>query len=126
MPRQTIVVLDDDPDLCQFFSTTLESIGFTVITASNSEHVVELVAHHRAILLITDLVMPDHEGMEGIFSVLRTFRIPIIAVSSYRDYLKVVEPIAHAVLVKPIQAQTLIDTVKRVLGISPSASPQLN
>jgi DNA-binding response OmpR family regulator len=68
MNGQTIILLDDDVELRTFFATALESLGFAVVTASNSEHVVELIAEHRAVLLVTDLVMPDHEGMEGIFS----------------------------------------------------------
>ncbi len=115
MNGQTIILLDDDEELRSFFAATIESLGYTVVTAANSEHVVELIAKHRAILLVTDLVMPDHEGVEGIFSVLRTFKIPIIAISSYREYLHVVEPIVSSVIQKPISAEMLIKAVQRAL-----------
>lgn len=111
----SIILLDDDEQLSSLFALTLESAGHTVMTATNSEHVVDLIAENQAALLITDLVMPEHEGMEGIFAVLRTFRIPIIAMSSYREYLNIVEPIVAAVLQKPLQTQTLVETVEQVL-----------
>ncbi len=117
MNGQTIILLDDDVELRTFFATTLESAGFAVVAASNSKHVVELVAEHRAVLLVSDLVMPDHEGIEGIFSVLRTFHIPIIAISSYREYLNIVEPVVKATLLKPITGSALLDAVKKVLRL---------
>jgi hypothetical protein len=48
---------------------------------------------------------------------LRTFRIPIIAISSYREYLNVVEPVVAAILQKPISGPTLLEAVKKVLRL---------
>lgn len=117
MSEQTIILLDDDEDLCNYFGTFLESAGFTVITAGNSQDIVELVEKNQASLLISDLVMPDYEGMDGIFKILSRTKIPIIAISSYQQYLKMVESVVTASLHKPFSTQELLDCVHKVLHI---------
>lgn len=112
-----IILLDDDIQLRGLFALVLEEAGHTVITASNSKDIIDLVTENKADLIITDLVMPEHEGIEGIFAVQRGIPtpIPIIAMSAYREYLRIVESVVAAVLLKPLQAESLVETVDEVL-----------
>ena len=115
MKGQTIILLDDDAELRNYLAAVLEGDGYQVVCAANSQDLTKLVLQHQAALLITDLVMPEHEGMEGIFQVLQQHRIPIIAMSSYAQYLEVVESVVSRTLLKPLQAEQLLQEVYDVL-----------
>ncbi len=83
MKNKTILFLEDDETLRNYFSVALETQGYQVIQDSNSRKITALLEKHRPALLISDLVMPEHEGIEGIFSIIDKYPIPIIAISSF-------------------------------------------
>ena len=71
-------------------------------------------------VVITDLIMPEQEGMETISRIKRDFpNIKIIAISGALGgrYLRVAELLgAHAVLNKPLDPEQLLQTVQSVLS----------
>lgn len=115
MTEKTIVLLDDDELLRDLLQAGLEAAGYTVVAAADSADLPQLLEDHHADLLISDLVMPDHEGVEGIFEVRQQFDIPIIAISSYEQYLRVVESIVALTMKKPFTATQLVQQVRRLL-----------
>ncbi|MES2126892.1 MAG: response regulator [Pseudomonadota bacterium] len=111
----TIILLEDDEFLSELYNVHLHEAGYTVVTASNSRGVVELVARHAPVLLITDLVMPDHEGLEGIFKLRRVGQLPILAISANPAFLTMAESLVEATLLKPFSGETLVAIVAGVL-----------
>ncbi|MBF0163319.1 MAG: response regulator [Magnetococcales bacterium] len=66
----TILVIEDDPQVRQLVKEALTPLG-TVITAPDGQVGHEIIHHHRGIdLLITDILMPNREGL----SVVRDLR----------------------------------------------------
>lgn len=122
MTKKTIILMEDEKSLREFCSLVLEQQNFRVIQAENSRHIMELIEKHRPILIITDLVMPDHEGIEAIFKILDSYKLPIIAMSSNELYLSMVQSEVDAALQKPISAEKLISTVLKVLKQEPKPS----
>ena len=116
MQSQTIVFLEDDEALRSYYSAVLEANDFTVIQDCNSKRIAELVKLHQPCLLISDLVMPEHEGIEGILSLIGKFNVPIIAISSYQQYLQIAKPMVQATIRKPISAEELLTAVQTVLN----------
>ncbi len=116
MTSKTIIILEDDEPLRNFYCLSLEERGYQMIPANNSAHILELIESYRPVLIITDLVMPDHEGMEGIFTIIAHHKIPIIAISAYERYLKMAKILVAKALLKPISAAELIETVENVLS----------
>lgn len=115
MQNRTIVFLEDDDALRSYYSAVLEARGYTVVQDHNSQHLARLFETHHPCLLISDLVMPDHEGIEGIFSVMGKFKVPIIAISSYPQYLHIAQPMVRMTIKKPISAEELLHAVETVL-----------
>jgi CheY-like chemotaxis protein len=118
-PR-SILIVDDDPGILSLLTTILTDTGYQVSVASNGN---EAISHCRGKvvdLLITDLVMPEREGIETI----RYFRkeVPyakIIAISGAFDeqMLRVANVLgAHATLQKPIRPDELLGGVRRLIG----------
>jgi DNA-binding response OmpR family regulator len=112
----TIILLEDDPLLNEHYALHLRNAGHQVVPAPNSKDVVQLTAGHRPDLIITDLIMPDHEGLEGIFKLRRICDVPIIAVSVNATFLKMAAPLVQATLLKPVSGDELRITVEHVLS----------
>ena len=62
---ETILVVEDEPDLLDLVVQVLESRGYTVLSASSGKQALEQWSQrsHDIVLLLTDMVMPD--GMTG-------------------------------------------------------------
>jgi len=77
-----ILVIDDDEDIRMLLRRGLEAAGYQVFEAENGRVGMELQRRHRCDLVVTDLIMPDQEGLETIAALRREFaRTPVIAIS---------------------------------------------
>lgn len=115
-----IILLEDDPWLGELYQLHLTRAGHTVILATNSKGILALVQAHRPALVITDLLMPQHEGMEAIFLLLQqtaaeVAALPLIAISSNPVFLEMAETLVAATLLKPFPGETLVELVQQVL-----------
>lgn len=106
-----IIVADDEPDMLDFYRTMLTELGHDVIaTANNGMQLVNLAFQHEPDLIITDIRMPEKDGLDAVRNI--TFQIPVaaIVVSAYTDdeYIEQAkQDWILAYLVKPIRAADL-------------------
>jgi response regulator NasT len=104
--RLRIAVADDEADMRDFFERMLPLCGHDVV--ATAETGAELVEHCRALkpdLVITDIKMPDMDGIAASSLIAQEQIIPIILVSAYHDAELVNRAAADhvlAYLVKPI------------------------
>ena len=129
-----ILLVDDEEQLRSILRIVLESAGHTVQEAGDGKEALESYVRHPAELMVTDIVMPNKEGIETILEFRRNHPgLKIIAMSgggrnSAQDYLKLAKSFgADYVLTKPFSNQAILDVVKTVLA-SPrqdSASPSI-
>lgn len=121
--RRSILVVDDDAQLRRFIVELLEGEGFVVIQAPDGETGVKLFREHGPDLILTDIVMPDGEGIELIQTIgASTQRRPIVAMSGGgalkfgADYLRMARLLgADAALQKPFTGTQLLQTVDGLL-----------
>ncbi len=104
----------------------LEREGFDVLTASNGIEGMTLFHDNPVDLVITDLIMPEKEGIEVIMELNRNHpAVPVIAISggglnSSESYLKIArEAGAHAMLKKPVPKDVLIQAIGHLLSPQP-------
>jgi DNA-binding response OmpR family regulator len=77
-----ILVLDDEPSILLMIKKMLEKAGHEVDIALNGKEGMVLFENNRPDLLITDIIMPEKEGLETIFEVRRKYpELKIIAIS---------------------------------------------
>ncbi len=62
--QPTILVVDDEPELCLALSKLLRRNNYNVLTAGNGEEGLDLLRRHEVHLVLTDLVMPKVGGMD--------------------------------------------------------------
>ncbi|WP_428608897.1 response regulator [Sedimenticola sp.] len=116
MAENTLLLIDDDQPLREYYSLSLQAHHYEVIQADDSKSILDLIEQYDPALIITDLVMPDHDGLEGIFRLIGNFDIPVIVLSAYPEYIQLSRPVVSASYVKPLSAEDLLRAVKKILG----------
>jgi CheY-like chemotaxis protein len=106
----------------------LEGSDYQCLTFESAREGLALLDHEAVHLLITDIIMPEVEGIELILNARATFpNLPIIAISgggrSHRmDVLHLAQQLgAAAVLPKPFTRAELIAAIDKTIGATPKA-----
>jgi DNA-binding response OmpR family regulator len=77
-----ILIIDDDAQILSLLARSMEMAGFDAVTASDGRDGQRLLETQHFDLVITDLIMPEKEGMETITFIKRNFpTVKIIAIS---------------------------------------------
>jgi AmiR/NasT family two-component response regulator len=81
-----IAVADDEADTRQFFQEVLTHLGHEVVAVvENGRQLVERCRATRPDLVITDIRMPDMDGIEAAAAVNRERQVPVILVTAHHD-----------------------------------------
>jgi DNA-binding response OmpR family regulator len=118
-----ILVIDDDVLMLRMMARALVADGHEVTTATDGEQAMAMYNESRHELVITDIVMPNQEGLETILTLRRDDNpVKIIAISGTdAEMLETARLIgADDVLGKPFRAHELVDRVRAMRG---AASP---
>ena len=117
-----ILLIDDDDLLREILAKALTQAGHVVIEAREGREGVELFRAAPVDLVLTDIIMPDREGLETIIALRRELpRLPIIAMSGGNNnspfYLKLAAQLgAQRRLAKPFTPALLLRTIENVLA----------
>jgi CheY-like chemotaxis protein len=120
-----ILVIDDDQLMCLALAKMLSAEGYIVTSAADGDEGLRLYRQNPFDVVITDMIMPDKEGIQ----IIRELRkldpnIRIIAISGggrggATDYLKWAKLMgAKRCLTKPITREDLMGAVVEVLALS--------
>ena len=116
---KSVMLVDDSTTVLLSISAILQKAGYSTKQASNAESAMqELKGGFKPDLLITDLHMPGMNGIEFIKEVrkLPTHKfMPILFLTTESQQEKRMEAKAAGWLVKPVQADSLIQTLGVVL-----------
>ena len=121
-----ILIVDDEESIRKILREFLELAGFNVVCAENGLDAIAKASEDNYDLVITDLVMPDRNGLELILDIKKLEPRPkIIAMSGgggirgRYDYLEISEIVgAEKVLRKPFSMEQVQGMVKEMLPIS--------
>jgi DNA-binding NtrC family response regulator len=115
-----ILIIDDDHQMRRLLTRILTGAGHSVREAKHGRDGVAQFHEQHSALVITDIVMPDMEGIETIVSLRRdSASVPIIAISGGSDplYLRAASGLgATASLEKPFHPDQLLALVDGLLG----------
>jgi CheY-like chemotaxis protein len=116
-----ILVIDDEPAIRQVIRQVLARAGHDVAEAADGAE--GLVALHARMpdLIITDIMMPNKEGIETVRDLRREVpKLPILVISGNADsalYMQVAKLLgAHAALAKPFRSAELLRAVEDLLA----------
>ena len=119
--RPAILIAEDDEDLRAWLREVLVNEGYAVRDAANGREAMDILCRASIDLCITDLAMPEQEGIETIQLIRCEYpHLKIIAMSGSfgPEILRTSRVLgAAASLSKPVDACTLINTIEQVLNL---------
>ncbi len=116
--KGNILVVDDEPQITRVLKTTLSSHGYGTRTASDGDEAVQMMKEWSPDLLITDLRMPNMDGLELCRQVRATSQIPIIVLSvrgEERIKVEALDAGADDYVTKPFSTNELLARVRGAL-----------
>lgn len=117
-----ILIVDDNQALRAVLKQALEAAGHVAAQAGSGRAAIQLIRLQRPDLVLTDLMMPEQDGLEVIMMIQKEFpEIPVIAMSGgtrnsslYLDMAKKLG--ARQILAKPFMPDQLFAAIKDALG----------
>jgi DNA-binding NtrC family response regulator len=118
MTGYDVLVIDDEPVVCDAVRRVLEANGLRVATANDAASGLAHPALAVCRLVLCDLMLPDRSGMEVLREVARRRPgVPVLLITGYATSEQAAR--AHAAgaefLAKPFEAEELMDSVRRAL-----------
>ncbi|MFO7554909.1 MAG: response regulator [Desulfobacterales bacterium] len=117
-----ILIIDDDDQFRVMLRKLIERNGYEVIDASGGQEGIKLYRENPTDLIITDLIMPDKDGIETIQELKQNFPdVKIIAISGGgrldpQGYLYLAKMLgAQRTLTKPIELPELLKAIEELL-----------
>jgi CheY-like chemotaxis protein len=113
-----ILVIEDDPPIRQLIVRILSGAGHDLVEASDGQQGLSLFRAVKPALVISDILMPEMDGLEVIRALQREApEIPILAVSGKALFTRIAKRLgADATLAKPFRTSELVDVVNMLLG----------
>lgn len=122
----SILIVDDEIPLLETLSAGLRTHGYSVVCANNGKQAIELLRQRSFDIVVTDVLMPEADGLEVLMHVRGMNPKPaVIPMSGGGEMLPRPYALHAAVnlggqkpLVKPFTLQQLLDAVQSVAGKS--------
>ncbi|WP_282607599.1 response regulator [Pelagibius sp. Alg239-R121] len=121
MTQQRLLVVDDDPDFCEYVRTVAEQKNYTVETIQNPLDFKELFQSFNPAVIVLDLVMPEMDGIEIIRWLASKDRpVHVVLVTGYDPrYVLMADKLAmdrsENLKISPIEKPLHVNTLVRIL-----------
>lgn len=119
--KDSILIVEDDANLREALSETLQLANYSVLTAEDGESALRILESEPVSLIVSDVQMPGIDGHELLQTVRRQYTgIPFVLITAFSNVAKAVEAIkagAADYIVKPFEAEVLIEMVNRLFPV---------
>jgi len=117
--KQHIFFVDDEPKIWKAVCRTLEQLGAKVSCFERATDCLEQLRKRRCDLLITDVKMPEMDGLELLAKVKRMLpKLPVLVITGYGDIpmaVKALKKGASDFIEKPFNRQSFLAAVESAL-----------
>jgi DNA-binding response OmpR family regulator len=124
---QTVLVVDDEPQIVRLVRAYLEEAGFRVVTASDGQEALYVARHEKPDLVVLDILMPRMDGLEFTRRIRSERNVPIIMLTARADETDRIvglEMGADDYVTKPFSPREIVARVRAVLRRA-QAQPEL-
>ena len=121
MKTSTVLVIDDEPDIRELLTITLSRMGLTCDTAEDFEHGVNCIRENEYSLVLTDMRLPDGDGIEIVKFIQKNKpQLPVAVITAYGNVEGAVNTLkagAFDYVSKPIDLKMLKELVTTALSM---------
>ncbi len=129
MNNATILIVEDDQELLEALSDTLQLAGYRICTASNGEQALSEIEQNAINLVVSDIQMPVMNGHELLKKIkLQGIDVPVMLMTAYGTIQQAVDAMRDGAvdyLVKPFEAEVLVNMVSNYIGQPDESSDEL-
>lgn len=118
MNKQTILVIDDEPQIQKLLTIALESTGYKVVSANTGSDGISLAAANQPDLILLDLGLPDKDGLQVLKDLKQWYSNPIMIVSVQNheeDIVRALDLGADDYITKPFRTGELLARTRTAL-----------
>jgi two-component system, OmpR family, KDP operon response regulator KdpE len=123
--RPHILVVDDEPQITRVLRTSLNAQGYEIRVANDGETALEIVKDFGPDLVITDLAMPNMNGIELCRRLRKMSQVPILVLSvrgEERSKIEALDSGADDYVTKPFSTGELLARIRAALRRSPPST----
>ncbi len=126
MPRNKILLIENDEENCELMRASLEQIGYEVVTAADGVRGFDKALFARPDLIVTGIRIPGADGIHVLRRIRCTAMLektPVLVITSFGtgNATFSLQLGANAYEPKPINSQNFLSTVKRLLETKKAA-----
>ena len=117
-PAQTVLVIDDEPQIRRLLRVTLEANGYRVLDAATGQDGLAQTAQRKPDVVLLDLGLPDLEGVEVLKRIREWSRVPVIILSvrdHEEDKVAALDSGANDYVTKPFNSAELLARLRAAL-----------
>jgi DNA-binding NtrC family response regulator len=118
----TVLVVEDDPDGLRSVEDAIKDGGYLVVTATTGKAAIELAGHEPVDVVLSDLVLPDVDGLAVLDAVRRVnANVPVLIMTAYGTVdtaIRAIRAGAYDYLVKPLDLEDLQAKLRRAIEAS--------
>lgn len=119
MPAQSILIVDDETSVRESLEKVLSKAGYATWTANSGHEALALLAHHQVDIVLSDLKMPDGDGVELLKSIKKDYPdIEVILLTGYGTIETAVDAMregAYDFISKPPKKAIILSAVERAI-----------
>lgn len=123
--RSSVLIIDDDVELCSLLMNYLDDEGFAPVAVNDGDQGLDTVANMRPDVVILDVMMPKLDGFETLRELRKTSAVPVIMLTARGedvDRIVGLEMGADDYLGKPFNPRVLLARIRAVLRRGPVGS----
>ena len=127
MAKNTILLVDDDENICKVIKLYLEKEGLEIRIANDGKQGLDMFSSYSPDLVLLDIMMPGMDGIEVIKRIRKESNVPVIMLTAKGDTFDKVLALelgADDYIVKPFEPKELIARIKAVIRRSENASAE--
>lgn len=118
MTKETILIIDDEPQIRKLLEINLETNGYKIVQAETAALGLSLAANHVPDLIILDIGLPDKTGLALLTELKAWYQHPIIMLSVVDQESAIVEALDHGAsdyVTKPFRTNELLARIRSCL-----------
>jgi DNA-binding NtrC family response regulator len=125
---KTILIVDDEKEICTVLSDSLSQESFRVFTANNGKIALQLTKKEKPDLILLDIKMPGMDGIEVLKKIKKMKKKPVVimltAFGTLETARKAMKLGAYDYITKPFDLFFLKSLVKEALGEASKKAPE--